>query len=68
LPRGLGLVDVAGFLQARDESLPGLPVTVIDVRDAEAYRDESIPGAVNLPLAKILEGVGEIPAEPLRTS
>jgi rhodanese-related sulfurtransferase len=68
LPPDFGLVDVPGFLQATDETLPGVAVTVIDVRDAEAFAAGSIPGAVNLPLADILEGVGDIPAEPLRTS
>ncbi|WEK43882.1 MAG: rhodanese family protein [Candidatus Sphingomonas colombiensis] len=35
--------------------------TLIDIRDADEYAREKIPGAVNVPLARI----GEVPAEPL---
>jgi rhodanese-related sulfurtransferase len=68
LPPDFGQLDVPGFLQATDKTLPGVPVTVIDVRDPEAFAASAIDGAVNLALANLLEGVGDIPAEPLRTS
>jgi hydroxyacylglutathione hydrolase len=36
-------------------------VTIIDVRDADSYRDRHIPGAMHIPLAYIQ---GEIPYLP----
>lgn len=41
---------------------PGLRPPVIDLRPADAYRDGHIEGAVNIPLAKLVARLGELPA------
>ena|SRR5579863_2665958 len=48
-------------LQEAKQKIEGGTVTVIDVRDADAYTAAHIPGAMQIPLARI---EGEIPYLP----
>jgi hydroxyacylglutathione hydrolase len=41
------------------------PVSLVDVRGENEWRQETIPGSVNIPLERIRERIAEIPAGPV---
>ena len=45
--------------------LEGKPITIIDVRKPEAYKAGHVPGAINIPVAKIKENPPDLPKDQL---
>lgn len=52
----ISAADLAAMLEQNPEG-----VVVIDVRDKERYAAGHVPGAVHIPLAKLMEATPELP-------
>ena len=50
-------IDYDEFLTLKDKGL------VVDVRSPDQYEKEHIPGAINIPLDKLEEKLGELPRD-----